>query len=127
MQNDAQERARGKIITRRAWRNHPFRPRLLESLDATIPQFDPDYGVGHHGMGTAYSASSFNRCTALAVHYRLVSAEEAKALRTAAESFAHPQDSDPSPQGLERSTTVRLAGSGIFGVSTKGASALWPE
>ncbi len=29
MQNDAQERARGEIITRRAWRNRPFRPRLL--------------------------------------------------------------------------------------------------
>jgi hypothetical protein len=60
-------------------------------------------------------------------HYRLASLEEANAFLTAAESFAHPQDSDPSSQVLERSTTGRLASSGIFGVSAKGAPAIWRE
>jgi len=60
-------------------------------------------------------------------YYRLASLEEANAFLTAAESFAHPQDSDPSSQVLERSTTGRLASSGIFGVSAKGAPAIWRE
>ena len=59
-----------------------------------------------------------------AAYYRRASLEEANALLTVADSFAHPHDRDPSSQGLERSTTGRLAGTGIFGVSDKGGPAL---
>src|SRR6185437_3256643 len=62
-----------------------------------------------------------------AASYRRASLEEANAPLTAADSLVHPQDRDPSSQGLERSTTGRLAGTGIFGVSAKGGPAFWRE